>query len=134
MTGSLAVEQQAHTVATAAAPSPATPKKEVNSIRFNQDGSSLVVASQEGFRVFDLSSTGGLVITFDFSTIPQVIHIQRLYSTNLTAFVTAIEPETLKIFNLRRNEVICEHRYAKPINWLAVNRLRVLVAAEEKVV
>lgn len=133
MTGSPVVDVTAESAAQPGQTSTSTtPKKEIV-IRFNQNGSSLSVAAQDGFRVFDLSSAGELVMTYDFNFLPPISHIQRLYSTNLTAFVTATDPETLKIFNLRRHEVVCEHRYTKPINWLALNRLRVLVASDEKV-
>ncbi|OQV17177.1 putative WD repeat domain phosphoinositide-interacting protein 2 [Hypsibius exemplaris] len=106
----------------------------VTCLRFNQDGGSLIAATSEGFRVFDVSATTGeVVMVYDFDNVPQVLHIQRLYNSNLIAFVSAVDPDVLKIFNLRRKEVICQHRYRKPVDWLAVNRLRVVTAVAQKV-
>jgi len=108
-------------------------KSDVVSTRFNQDGTSLVVSTTNGFRVFDVSSRGELVMIFDIANIPQITHIQRLYNSNLVAFVSALDPEALKIFNMRRNDVICDHRYDGKIRWLSMNRVRIVVAIDEKV-
>ena len=109
-------------------------KDAVLCMRFSQDGNSLVITTANGFRVFDVTSNGELVMVFDVNTIPQVVQIQRLFNSNLVAFVSALDLHLLRVFNMKRNDVICDHRYKEKIRWLSMNRIRVVVATEKKVI
>lgn len=111
-----------------------TAKKEtVCGMRFNQDGTSLIVTTNIGFRVFDLPGNGDVILLYDIQNISQVMHIMRLFSSNLVAYVTESDPESLRIMNMRRGTLVADHRYDKPVQWLSLNRVRVVVAANEKV-
>ena len=146
-------------------PSPCSVVKEgnrshsnINMVRFNQDCTSLSLASTSGYKLFHLASIdrlepiyawnnnnsksvsvveGETVVTSETTNPtrdqedPSVHIVERLFSSSLLALVTKAEPRKLKVCHFKKGTEICNYSYSDAILSVRLNRARLIVCLEE---
>ncbi|KAF2423611.1 WD40 repeat-like protein [Tothia fuscella] len=96
----------------------------MNYITFNQDYSSVAVASTKGFRTY---STEPFSETYRWNETP-VAMVEVLFSTSLHALV--LSPRLLRILNTKKGATICELTFPTKILAIQINRKRLVVVLD----
>ncbi|XP_055593909.1 WD repeat domain phosphoinositide-interacting protein 2-like isoform X1 [Uranotaenia lowii] len=102
------------------------------SISFNQDYTSLSVVSNQGYRLFSLSSVDRVDEIFCSHDEDTKI-AERLFSSSLVAVVTASEPHKLKVCHFKKGTEICNYSYPSEILSVKLNRSRLVVCLVDSI-
>ncbi|XP_055638724.1 WD repeat domain phosphoinositide-interacting protein 2-like isoform X2 [Toxorhynchites rutilus septentrionalis] len=102
------------------------------SINFNQDYTSLSVVSNQGYRLFSLSSVDRVDEIF-CSHDEDARIAERLFSSSLVAVVTSSEPRKLKVCHFKKGTEICNYSYPSDILSVKLNRSRLVVCLVDSI-
>ncbi|XP_065846492.1 WD repeat domain phosphoinositide-interacting protein 2-like [Oscarella lobularis] len=97
---------------------------------FNQDCSSLSVASRRGFKLYSLSSTDKLDKIYEMVG-EDACMVERLFSSSLVAVVGLTHPRKLRVYHFKKGTEICNYSYSSSILNVKLNRQRLVVVLEE---
>ena len=101
---------------------------------FNQNCSSVVVGSRNGFKVFHITSVDSLELIFDNKgEIKDVSLVDRLFSSSLVAIVSMASPRKLIVCHFKKGTEICNYSYSNTILAVKMSRIRLVVLLEETI-
>jgi len=102
----------------------------ISFLSFNQDASSLTVGTEEGYKLYSLSSTDNLDLLYH-NIDKEVFIAERLFSSSLVAIVSLDNPRTLCICHFKKGSEICRYSYNEKIQAVLMNRGRLVVCLED---
>uniref|UniRef100_A0A0N4ZLX2 WD_REPEATS_REGION domain-containing protein n=1 Tax=Parastrongyloides trichosuri TaxID=131310 RepID=A0A0N4ZLX2_PARTI len=108
---------------------------EVFCVTFNQDLKSLLVGHERGFSIYNITTIDKLEKTHE-STNPEykeVIHFERLFSSNLITFVHRNKPRHLIVCNFGKNMEVCNQPCVNSVVAVRLNRFRIVICLEETI-
>ncbi|KAF2861838.1 WD repeat domain phosphoinositide-interacting protein [Piedraia hortae CBS 480.64] len=97
----------------------------LNYLAFNQDNTSLALATTNGLRIFNTDPFELTTATYDH----EVSLAEQLFSTSLVA--TVVTPRLLRIVNTKRHTTICELTFHGMIVAVRMNRMKLVTVLEE---
>uniref|UniRef100_A0AC35TNM8 Guided entry of tail-anchored proteins factor 1 n=1 Tax=Rhabditophanes sp. KR3021 TaxID=114890 RepID=A0AC35TNM8_9BILA len=107
---------------------------EVLAINFNQDVKALLIGHDRGFSIFDLTTVEKLDKAHENTgKFTNILHIERLFSSCLIAFVTQARPRNLIVYNFQKSINVCDPAFKSTIVAIKLNRLRLIVVLEDTI-
>ncbi|XP_023020718.1 autophagy-related 18a isoform X2 [Leptinotarsa decemlineata] len=99
-------------------------------VNFNQDNTSLSVASKSGYKLYSLNNADILEEIYSNGNEDCWI-VERLFSSSLVTIVSNACKRKLKVCHFKRGTEICHYSYTHNICGLKLNRIRLVVCLEE---
>ena len=107
---------------------------EVLFANFNQDCTSLAMATKRGYCLYALDTIENVKLLYDNAgTDTELCLLDRLFSSSLVAFASLKSPRKLKVCHFKKGNEICNYSYSNSILALKLNRLRLIVVLEESI-
>lgn len=100
-------------------------------VQFNQDCTSLVAGSSNGYHLFSLTADDGLEEIYASHSGLDTCLVDRLFSSSLVAIVTISNPRKLIVCHFKKGTEICNYSYSNTILAVKLNRARLIVCLEE---
>ncbi|KAJ0177514.1 hypothetical protein K1T71_007523 [Dendrolimus kikuchii] len=100
-------------------------------VQFNQDCTSLVAGSSNGYHLFALTPDDGIEEIYASRTGQDTCLVDRLFSSSLVAVVTVSAPRKLIVCHYKKGTEICNYSYSNTILAVKLNRSRLIVCLEE---
>ncbi|XP_068915388.1 WD repeat domain phosphoinositide-interacting protein 2 isoform X3 [Tenebrio molitor] len=110
--------------------SPDSNGTKTNFVNYNQDSTSLVVGSKNGYRLYSLSNVDDLELIYS-NDAEETFMVERLFSSSLVATVAMASPRKLKVCHFKKGTEICNYSYSNTILAVRMNRSRLVVCLEE---
>jgi len=128
-----AVTSSGSPISAGTAVSAAESSTHVSFLRFNQDVTSLAVATNLGYKVFSLSSIEALECVHGkkMEAEDMVTLVERLFSSSLVAMVQRASPRKLRVCHFKKGTEICNYSYSNRVLSVRLNRSRLIVCLEE---
>jgi len=102
----------------------------ISFLSFNQDASSLSIGTEDGYKLYSLTSTDKLDLLYH-NTEGEVFIAERLFNSSLVAIVTCDNPRTLVVSHFKKGSEICRYSYTEKIKAVRMNRGRLVVCLED---
>ncbi|XP_023321817.1 WD repeat domain phosphoinositide-interacting protein 2 [Eurytemora carolleeae] len=102
----------------------------ISFLSFNQDASSLTLGTEDGYKIYSLTSTDKLDLVYSNQE-KEVFIAERLFSSSLVAVVTMDNPRTLIVSHFKKGSEICRYSYNERIQGVRMNRGRLVVCLED---
>ncbi|XP_047994942.1 WD repeat domain phosphoinositide-interacting protein 2 isoform X1 [Leguminivora glycinivorella] len=100
-------------------------------VQFNQDCTSLVAGSNQGYHLFALTPDDGVEEIYASRSGQDTCLVDRLFSSSLVAVVTVAAPRKLIVCHYKKGTEICNYSYSNTILAVKLNRSRLVVCLEE---
>ncbi|XP_063361868.1 WD repeat domain phosphoinositide-interacting protein 2 [Cydia amplana] len=100
-------------------------------VQFNQDCTSLVAGSSQGYHLFALTPDDGVEEIYASRSGQDTCLVDRLFSSSLVAVVTVAAPRKLIVCHYKKGTEICNYSYSNTILAVKLNRSRLVVCLEE---
>ncbi|XP_013192832.2 WD repeat domain phosphoinositide-interacting protein 2 isoform X2 [Amyelois transitella] len=100
-------------------------------VQFNQDCTSLVAGSSNGYHLFALTPDDGVEEIYASRSGQDTCLVDRLFSSSLVAIVTVQAPRKLIVCHYKKGTEICNYSYSNTILAVKLNRSRLIVCLEE---
>ncbi|XP_053608100.1 WD repeat domain phosphoinositide-interacting protein 2 isoform X2 [Plodia interpunctella] len=100
-------------------------------VQFNQDCTSLVAGSSDGYHLFSLTPDDGVEEIYASRSGQDTCLVDRLFSSSLVAIVTVQAPRKLIVCHYKKGTEICNYSYSNTILAVKLNRSRLIVCLEE---
>ncbi|CAH2105959.1 unnamed protein product [Euphydryas editha] len=100
-------------------------------VQFNQDCTSLVAGSRNGYHLYGLTSDDGIEEIYASRSGQETCLVDRLFSSSLVAIVTISAPRKLIVCHYKKGTEICNYSYSNTILAVKLNRSRLIVCLEE---
>ncbi|XP_055373295.1 WD repeat domain phosphoinositide-interacting protein 2 [Condylostylus longicornis] len=100
-------------------------------VNFNQNITSLAVASKSGYSLVSLASVDSVLEKIYSCKIDEIFLIERLFESSLVAVVSLKAPRKLKVCHFKKKSEICNYSYSNTILAVKLNRERLVVCLEE---
>ncbi|EDV27751.1 uncharacterized protein TRIADDRAFT_20961 [Trichoplax adhaerens] len=100
------------------------------SVNFNQDCTSVVVGTKNGFTLYSLANVDKLEPIHRCAG-EDVCIVERLFSSSLLAIVNLSSPRKLKVCHFKKGTEICNYSYPNSILSIKLNRMRLVVCLED---
>ncbi|KAM3960594.1 WD repeat domain phosphoinositide-interacting protein 2-like isoform 1-T1 [Aphomia sociella] len=100
-------------------------------VQFNQDCTSLVAGSSNGYHLFALTPDDGVEEIYASRSGQDTCLVDRLFSSSLVAIVTVSAPRKLIVCHYKKGTEICNYSYSNTILAVKLNRSRLIVCLEE---
>lgn len=94
-------------------------------VNFNQDYTSLIVGTKNGYQFYSLKSAQKLEKIYENSD-SGIVVIERLFSSNLVVTVLSSLPNVLRVHHFRKGTEICRHTYEQAIRAVQLNPLHLV--------
>ncbi|CAG9133327.1 unnamed protein product [Plutella xylostella] len=107
------------------------PMQEEYFVQFNQDCTSLVAGSSNGYHLFALTPDDGVEEIYASRSGQDTCLVDRLFSSSLVAIVTLSAPRKLIVCHYKKGTEICNYSYSNTILAVKLNRSRLVVCLEE---
>ena len=105
---------------------------EVRFANFNQDCTSLAMATKRGCCIYFLDTIDDVKPLYDNKgKDKEICLLVKYFSSSLVVFSTLKSPTKLKVCNFKKGIDICNYSYSNSILALKLNRLRLIVVLEE---
>ncbi|XP_037545244.1 WD repeat domain phosphoinositide-interacting protein 1 [Nematolebias whitei] len=108
-------------------------RRRVSCASFNQDSTSLALGTWSGYKLFSLTTGEKLDCLHDSENTPDVIIVERLFSSSLVVVVSALTPQCMNIYHFKKGKEICNYNYPYKILAVKLNRQRLVVCLEESI-
>uniref|UniRef100_A0A0K0E3N2 WD repeat domain phosphoinositide-interacting protein 2 n=1 Tax=Strongyloides stercoralis TaxID=6248 RepID=A0A0K0E3N2_STRER len=108
---------------------------EVHCVTFNQDLKSLLVGHERGYSIYNIT-TIDKIDKINECTKPEykeVIHFERLFSSNLITLVHRNKPRHLIVCNFGKEIEVCNQPCVNSIVAVKLNRYRIVICLEETI-
>ncbi|XP_077526638.1 autophagy-related 18a isoform X3 [Haemaphysalis longicornis] len=99
-------------------------------VNFNQDGTSLSVGTQTGYKFFSLTNVDKLEQIYENEG-ESICLVERLFLSSLVSIVGASSARKLKVCHFKKASEICNYSYSNSILAVRLNRARLVVCLEE---
>ncbi|CAG0888287.1 unnamed protein product [Cyprideis torosa] len=99
-------------------------------VTFNQDSTSLIVGTRNGYRIYSLNSAEDVELIYE-SPPEEICGVERLFSSSLISVVSVNAPRRLRICHFKKESEICAMNFANSILAVKFNRMRMVVCLEE---
>ncbi|XP_075558198.1 autophagy-related 18a isoform X1 [Dermacentor variabilis] len=99
-------------------------------VNFNQDGTSLSVGTQSGYKFFSLANVDKLEQIYENDEEGMAL-VERLFLSSLVSLVSAGSLRKLKMCHFKKESEICNYSYSNSILAVRLNRARLVVCLEE---
>uniref|UniRef100_A0A0K0FYI5 WD_REPEATS_REGION domain-containing protein n=1 Tax=Strongyloides venezuelensis TaxID=75913 RepID=A0A0K0FYI5_STRVS len=108
---------------------------EVHCVTFNQDLKSLLVGHERGYSIYNISTVDklGKISECTNPEYKEVIHFERLFSSNLITFVHRNKPRHLIVYNFAKNIEVCKQPCVNSVVAVRLNRYRIIICLEETI-
>jgi len=107
---------------------------EVLFANFNQDCTSLAMATKRGYCLYAFDTIENVKLLYDNAGADtDLCLLDRLFSSSLVAFASLKSPRKLKVCHFKKGNEICNYSYSNSILALKLNRLRLIVVLEESI-
>jgi len=105
----------------------------VTFLRFNQDVTSISVATNAGYKILSLASPDSLdcIYAKRMEIDNMVTIVERLFSSSLVAIVQRSSPRKLRVCHFKKGTEICNYSYGNRVLSVRLNRARLVVCLEE---
>ncbi|XP_036335995.1 WD repeat domain phosphoinositide-interacting protein 2-like isoform X2 [Rhagoletis pomonella] len=100
-------------------------------VNFNQNVTSLAVATKSGYSLYSLSSVDLTLDKLYSCQTDEIFLIERLFESSLVAIVSQRSPRKLKVCHFKKQSEICNYSYSNTILAVKLNRERLIVCLEE---
>ncbi|XP_067643613.1 WD repeat domain phosphoinositide-interacting protein 2 isoform X2 [Eurosta solidaginis] len=100
-------------------------------VNFNQNITSLAVATKTGYSLYSLSSVDLTLDKLYSCHTDAIFLIERLFESSLVAIVSVSSPRKLKVCHFKKQSEICNYSYSNTILAVKLNRERLIVCLEE---
>ncbi|KAI6204110.1 hypothetical protein M3Y94_00634400 [Aphelenchoides besseyi] len=108
-------------------------KKDLLTVSFNQDCTSLSVGHEDGYALYSLKSLEHLEKVHEGKSPQRVYVVERLFGSSLITLVSMEQSRKLSVYHYQKNNEICSHGYSSAILSVRLNRKRVIVCLEESI-
>lgn len=99
-------------------------------VNFNQDGTSLSVGTQTGYKFFSLTNVDKLEQIYENEG-ESICLVERLFLSSLVSIVGVSSARKLKVCHFKKASEICNYSYSNSILAVRLNRARLVVCLEE---
>lgn len=100
-------------------------------VNFNQNITSLGVASKFAYSLFSLNGIDSVLEKIYSCKTEDIYIIERLFESSLVAIVSLKAPRKLKVCHFKKKSEICNYSYSNTILAVKLNRERLVVCLEE---
>ena len=109
-------------------------QKDVLFADFNQDCTSITLATKSGYSIYALDSIENVKLAYDNNgNDTEICMLDRCLSRGLVAFSSLKSPKKLKVCNFMNGMEMCDLSYPNSILALKINRSRLIVVLENSI-